>query len=323
MQVLVIGEHDGEQLRPVSRSALQFARQVAAGSEDSIECLILGCELESVNEDAARFSTVLCADSPALANPLADRFAHVIANVAKSRNVDLLVAASSTFSKDLVTRAAGLLGGTMASDVVGHEWVDGELHLQRPMYAGAVLATVTLHGEPKVVTVRASSYNAVEPSSQSFDIVRVPVDEASLPHRMQFEGLDSKPSHRPDVTEAQIIVSGGRGIRNADDFEKLVGGLADCLQAATGSSRALVDAGVTPNEMQVGQTGKIVAPEIYIALGISGAVQHMAGMKNSKKIIAINKDPDAPIFQFADYGIVGDVYEIVPKLIDLLKSESA
>ena len=323
MRVLVVGEHDGRAMRSISRSALQFARSVAGSADDSIECLILGADTDAVIQDAAQFSSVLSANSAALADPLSDRYAHVIVEVVTTRNVDLVVAASSTFAKDVVSRAAGLLGGVMASDVVGHDVVDGELHLQRPMYAGAVLATVALHGHPQVVTVRASSYPAVEAATEAFDVENIPVNEEALPNRMHFEGLASKANHRPDVTEAQVVVSGGRGIKNSEDFEQLVGGLADCLQGATGSSRALVDAGVTPNDMQVGQTGKIVAPEIYVALGLSGAVQHLAGMKNSKKIVAVNKDPDAPIFQFADYGLIGDVYEIVPKLISLLSSRTS
>ena len=251
---------------------------------------------------------------------LADRQACVIADVAARRRTDLIVAASTTYVRDVVGRAAGLLGGAMASDLTAHEVCDGQLVMQRPMYAGSVTATVSLTGHPQIVTIRASAFAAAEPADTACEVAAVDFDGSSLPDHIQLERLDSRASHRPDVTEARVVVSGGRALKNADDFERLVGGLADQLSGATGSSRALVDAGITPNELQVGQTGKIVAPELYLALGISGAVQHLAGMKNSRVIAAINSDPDAPIFEMADYGLVGDIYELVPQLIDKINA---
>ena len=206
----------------------------------------------------------------------------------------------------------------MASDVVAHDREADRLLLQRPMYAGSVMATVTLHGSPQIITVRPTAYAPPDPQSETAPIDSVPVDEHALPDQTQWLNHQSKTSHRPDVSEARVVVSGGRAIRNSSDFEQLIGGLADALGGATGSSRALVDAGITPNEFQVGQTGKIIAPELYCAVGISGAVQHLAGMKNSKVIVAINQDPAAPIFEMADYGLVGDVYEVVPELIQRL-----
>jgi len=311
LKTLVVLEHDGTTLRPGNGAALGFARVL---SED-ITTLILGKNLGAMTAEAAKLAPVLAADHPALAAPMADRWAHVIAEIARTQNAELIVATATTWAKDIVGRAAGLLGGAMASDVIGHEVVDGQLHLRRPMFAGAVNATVALEGSPKIVTVRPSAYNAPEPADTPFAIEPIPIDANALPNSTQFESLDRKTGARPDVTEARIVVSGGRAFKNSDDFEQHVGGLADALGAATGSSRALVDAGITPNSLQVGQTGKIVAPELYLALGISGAVQHLAGMKNSRVIAAINQDPDAPIFEFADFGLVGDVYEEVPRLI--------
>ncbi len=319
MQILVIAERDGQCVRRASRAALSFAYDVASQTGGNVECLVLGHHLDTVAEAAAHYAPVLIADSAALANPLADRYAHVITKVAKERRADLIVAASNTFAKDIVSRAAGLLGGAMAGDVVGHSFEDGELLLQRPMYAGAVLATVALCGEPKIVTVRPSAYPLREATETPFSIAAVAVDDAALPNHVEFDGLEIKQTNRPDVTEATVVVSGGRGVKSSDDFERLVGGLADVLGGATGSTRALVDAGITPNDLQVGQTGKIVAPQLYIALGVSGAIQHLAGMKNSKTVVAVNKDPDAPMFDAADYGLVGDLYEVVPALIERLQ----
>ena len=318
MQILVIAEHDGKTICSGARAAFGFAQSVAEQTDGDVECLILGHETDGVVRDASFFSRVLSAADEALKHPIADAYAKVIASVASQRKVDLVVAASTTYTKDIVGRAAGLLGGAMASDVVSHELRDGKLVMRRPMFAGAVTATVTLAGHPQVVTIRPTSYEAPQRATRAYEITEVALDESFLSSQIRFEQVNSKTSHRPDVTDARVVVSGGRALKNSDDFERLVGGLADQLDGATGSSRALVDAGIAPNDLQVGQTGKIVAPELYMALGISGAVQHLAGMKNSKVIVAINSDPDAPIFEMADYGLVGDVYEIVPQIIENL-----
>ena len=315
MRILILCEHDGKGIRLGSRSAVAFANAVAEPTQGSIECLLLGHSLAAVAQDAAAYAPALVADHPALAHPVADRYAKVITDVVKQRGCDLVVAAATTFAKDILPRAAGLLGGAMASEVIGHQFRAGQLCLRRPLFAGAVVATVALHGRPQIVTLRPSAYPAASARAERSGITNVTIDEATLPKKTEFEALQSKLSNRPDVTEARIVVSGGRGIKTSEDFERLVGGLADKLHAATGSSRALVDAGITPNAFQVGQTGKVVAPDLYIALGISGAVQHLAGMKNSKIIVAINSDPDAPIFEVADYCLVGDVYELVPQMI--------
>jgi electron transfer flavoprotein alpha subunit len=318
MKPLVLAEHDGATLRGASLSALAFAQDVAAAGGDQPSWLIVGHNVGSVAAEAARYAPVLVVDAPELATPLAEPFARIIAAVIKQRGFDLLAAASSTFSKDIVPRAAGLLGGAMATDVLRHEIVDGRLHYDTPRYAGAVVATIRLNGSPQLALVRASSYEAATPRADVQTIEHLEFDAATLARRGTSEPGEAKKNARPDVTEARVVVSGGRALKNAEDFERLVGGLADVLGGATGSSRALVDAGITPNDLQVGQTGKIIAPELYIAVGISGAVQHLAGMKNSRTIVAINSDAEAPIFDVADYALVGDVYEVVPQLIEKL-----
>ncbi len=318
MNILLIAELQDGQIRPGSLSALTFARQVALETDGSLQWLLLGANLEAATTEAARYAPVLFCDAAIFAATAADSWAAAIAEVVSTGNFDLVVAASGTFAKDVITRSAGLLGGAMASDVLGHAFVDGRLQLQRGMYAGSILATVALLGSPQIVTIQPSAYAAAEPGETPATVTNEQIDTSRLPQNIRIEHLESKRGGRPDVTEAAVVVSGGRAIKSSEDFESLVGGLADTLHAAAGSSRVLVDAGIAPNELQVGQTGKIVAPEVYLALGISGAVQHMAGMKNSKVIVAVNNDPDAPIFEVADYGMVGDVYEVVPQLIERL-----
>lgn len=320
MRILVVAEHDGTAVRTASRSALTFAQACAAATGGSTQWLLLGHQLGAPAAEAAVYAPVLAADSPALIHPLADRYAHVIASAVKRSQADLLVAASGTWAKDIVTRAAGLLGGAMASDVVAHEFCGGRLRMQRPVYAGAALATIELCGSPQIVTIRASAHRPAEPAPAAAAITPLSVCAADLPRSAEYLGLASNRTSRPDVSDARVIVSGGRAVQSREDFERLVGGLADVFGGGTGSTRALVDAGIAPNEYQVGQTGKIVAPELYIALGLSGTVQHLAGMKGAKLVVAVNRDREAPIFSAADYGLVADIYEAVPELIEKLRS---
>ena len=315
MSIVVLVEHDGANVRPGCASALTVARDLAAHSGERVELLVLGSGLDSVASDAARFGPVIVVDHPLLANPTADRYAQIIADVAKAREARSIVANSTTFAKDILPRAAALLGAAMAGDVTGYSSVDGELLLRRPMYAGAATATVALTRKPWVITVRASAFPAAEPLAALGERIVWTVDASTLPNHSEYVGLESRPTPRPELTEARVVVSGGRPFRTGEEFEKYVGGLADALNGAAGCTRALVDAGIAPNEWQVGQTGKVVAPQLYVALGISGAVQHLAGMKNSRVVVAINSDPEAPMFSVATYGLVGDVRQIVPELI--------
>jgi electron transfer flavoprotein alpha subunit len=323
MQTLVIAEHDGQSLRSASLSSLAFAMSVAEATGGAATWLVLGRCMDGVAAEAARFAKVIVVDSPALEHPMAEPYARAIATIVGQRKYDIVCAAASTFAKDILPRAAALLGGAMVSDVVRHELTNGQLLYDSPQFAGAVTATLRLIGSPQFVTVRASAYTAAQPAAAIHPIEQIELHAAPLRCRGRYEGLKSKKTARPDVTEARVVISGGRALRSSEDFERLVGRLADAFGGAAGSSRALVDAGITPNELQVGQTGKIVAPELYVALGISGAVQHLAGMKNSRTIVAINSDPDAPIFDVADFGLVGDVYTVVPQLIEKLERRKA
>ncbi len=323
MKVLVHFEHDGGAIKRGSLSALRFARDVAEQTGGAVTGLVLGSDAGDAASDAARYVPVLVADDTALKPAIAGPHARVIADAVTSGGFDVVVGAATSAGKDVLGRVGGLLGGFMASDVVGHEVADGELLFRRPMFAGSAIATVRLCGGPQVVTVRDASYEPSDAAAEPGAITPLAVDTGSLPRDVEVTGTPPSQGGRPDVTEAQVVVSGGRAWKSSEDFETHVGALADLFGGAAGSSRALVDAGITPNELQVGQTGKIVAPQLYLALGISGAVQHLAGMRNSKVIVAINEDRDAPIFQVSNYGIVGDVYEHVPELIEKLRAEGA
>jgi electron transfer flavoprotein alpha subunit len=315
MSVMVVAEHDGAHIRPGAYSALAVASDLARHAGERVELLVIGSRLDSVATDGARFAPVIVVDHPLLANPTADRYARIVADVAKAREVGGIIANSTTFAKDILPRASALLNGAMAADVTGYSFANGELLLRRPMYAGAAMATVTLAGRPLVITVRASAFPTAEPLAQPGERIDWSVDASTLPNHIEYIGLESRPTLRPELTEARVVVSGGRPFRSGEEFESYVGRLADALHGAAGCTRALVDAGIAPNEWQVGQTGKVVAPQLYVALGISGAVQHLAGMKNSRVVVAINSDPEAPMFSVATYGLVGDVRQIVPEFI--------
>jgi electron transfer flavoprotein alpha subunit len=320
-KILVIAEHDAGQLKLATLSAMGFAHKVCAETGGAFDVLILGEGISAATELLRNYgaASVLVADHGALKVPLADKYSHVIDEVARAQNATMVVAAASTFSKDILPRAAALLDAGMISDVIQVQPDGNDFIFKRVMYAGNVIATVKLDGVLKFLTVRAAAFAPPAKTAEASPVTPVEIDAVKLPSHIDYVGRAAKVAGRPDSTEARVVVSGGRAIKNAEDFERLIGGLADVLGGAVGSSRALVDAGITPNSLQVGQTGKVVAPELYIAVGISGAIQHMAGMKDTKVIVAINQDPEAPIFEVADYGLVGDVYQLVPELITKLK----
>src|SRR2546426_1116049 len=319
--ILVIAEHEDGQLKLATLSAVAFAAKAVSEAGGAFEILVLGSQVASIAEQLRSYgaAAVLLADYGQLKDPLGDRYAQVIAEVVQQRGATMIAGAASTFSKDILPRAAALLDAGMLSDVIELRRDGDDFIFRRVMFAGNVIATVKLGGPLKFLTIRPAAFAHPEKRADASPIVNVAVEGDKLPAQMEYVGREAKASGRPDSTEARVVVSGGRALKTAEDFERLIGGLADVLGGAIGSSRALVDSGVTPNSLQVGQTGKIISPEMYIAVGISGAIQHLAGIKDAKVIVAINKDAEAPIFEVADFGLVGDAYQIVPALVERLK----
>ncbi len=310
MSILVIGEHDNESLRPSTLNVVTAAKVLG----DSVDILIAGSNCQGAAEEAATVSgvaRVLMADDPALADGLAENVAPLIQSIAQ--NYSHVLAPATTYGKNLLPRAAALLDVQQISDISS---IESEDTFVRPIYAGNAMATVRSSDSVKLITVRTTSFEAAElAGSSAIEAVSGGID-AQL---STFAGEELTRSERPELTTADIIVSGGRGMQSSENFAMLEA-VADKLGAAVGASRAAVDAGYVPNDYQVGQTGKVVAPSVYIAVGISGAIQHLAGMKDSKIIVAINKDEEAPIFQVADYGWVADLFEAIPQLDSALES---
>jgi electron transfer flavoprotein alpha subunit len=314
---LVLIEHDRQQVKRSSLHAITLARQL--GGEYALLVIGHGVDNLAVSLVSLGATSVIVVDDPVLAEPLAGRYAEVIAKAARSAGAKTILGTSSTFSKDVLPRAAALLDAPMVTDVVAIEQVDGSIAYRRPINAGSMFATVKIEGERRVLTVRAAAFQYPVTEAAPCAIERFDCDAASLPNGMRFISREERKSERPDLTEARVVVSGGRPLKDKETFERLVGGLADALGGAIGATRAAVDAGMAPNDYQIGQTGKVIAPELYIALGISGSIQHLAGIKDSRIIVAINKDPDAPIFETATYAFVGDLYQIVPPLIESIR----
>ena len=307
MTALVVAEHEGGALRDAVLNTVTAAGQL--GGE--VHMLVAGSAAAA--EAAAKIAgvtKVLSADDGIYENPLAESLATLVVSLAGG--YDAVLAAGNTFGKNLMPRAAALMDVAQISEIV--EVVSADTYV-RPIYAGNAMETVQSSDAIKMITVRTTGFAAAPAEGGSAAVESVAA--AENPGNSSFVGRALSKSERPELTSAQVVVSGGRGMQSGDNFH-LIEAVADKLGAAVGASRAAVDAGFVPNDYQVGQTGKIVAPEVYIAIGISGAIQHLAGMKDSKTIIAINKDEDAPIFQVADIGLVGDLFKIVPELTDKL-----
>ncbi|GLO49901.1 electron transfer flavoprotein subunit alpha [Pseudomonas putida] len=309
MAILVVAEHDNHSLAPATLNTLAAAKQI--GGE--IVVLVAGFNAADVASAAAQIagvSKVLLADDEAYAHQLPENVAPMLANL--GRDFSHVLAPATSNGKSILPRVAALLDVDQISEIIA---VDSADTFKRPIYAGNAIATVQSSASVKVITVRTTGFDAVAAEGGS-----AAVEAIGAAHNAEisaFVGEELAKSDRPELTAAKIVVSGGRGMGNGDNFKHLYS-LADKLGAAVGASRAAVDAGFVPNDMQVGQTGKIVAPQLYIAVGISGAIQHLAGMKDSKVIVAINKDEEAPIFHVADYGLVADLFEAVPELSDQL-----
>ena len=305
MAILVIAEHNNAALAPATLNTVAAAQQIGG----DVHVLVAGQGCAAVAEAAAKVAgvaKVLVADNAAFAHQLPENVAPLIAELGKGYSH--VLAAATTTGKNVLPRVAALLDVDQISEIIKVESADT---FKRPIYAGNAIATVQSSAPVKVITVRGTGFDAVaaEGGNAAIEAVAAGADAGIS----AFVGEELAKSERPELTAAKVVISGGRGMQNGDNFQLLYG-VADKLGATVGASRAAVDAGFVPNDMQVGQTGKIVAPQLYVAVGISGAIQHLAGMKDSRVIVAINKDEEAPIFQVADYGLVGDLFELVPAL---------
>jgi electron transfer flavoprotein alpha subunit len=310
MTILVLGEHHSGKVKDSTLATLGAAAQIGG----DVHLLLTGSEATQAAEDAKSVggvAKVLVAADGSLDHELAEAVAPVITQLAA--DYDYVLFSSTTTGRNVAPRVAALLDVAQVSDIIA---VEGPDTFQRPIYAGNAIATVRATDAKKVITVRGTAFTKAERGGGSASVE--PVAAGASSDRSSFVSMDASESERPELTSAKIIVSGGRALGSGEAFHQYIDPLADKLGAAVGASRAAVDAGYAPNDYQVGQTGKIVAPELYVAIGISGAIQHLAGMKESKVIVAINKDEEAPIFQVADVGLVGDLFKILPELTEKL-----
>jgi electron transfer flavoprotein alpha subunit len=308
--VLIVTEHQHGKFPKTTLVAIAAGKKLAELAGGKAVALVVGQGVDALANEAAEYGVdVVQVDGAPFAHYLADAYTAAVADVAKQKGADTVVATATALGKDLLPRVAARLGAGMASDITA---IEDATTFKRLMWAGNVIATVKVEATPRVVSVRATAFDAA-----AKDGAKGTVETAALgggETKVQFVEFAETKSDRPVLTEASIVVSGGRGLKNGENFATYLEPLCDALGAAMGASRAAVDAGFVPNDLQVGQTGKVVAPTLYIAVGISGAIQHLAGMKDSKVIVAINKDEEAPIFQIADYGLVADLFKAVPEL---------
>ncbi|HTJ83491.1 MAG TPA: electron transfer flavoprotein subunit alpha/FixB family protein [Polyangiaceae bacterium] len=320
--VLVVAEFADGKVKKTTHSAITFARQAVEKSGGSFSILVVGAVAAAAAAEVKGFGAakVIVADDPSFKSYVAERYAPTVAAAAKG--FDVVVGTASAYGKDLMPRVAARLGAGYVGDITEVGADGGALTYKRPMFAGNAFGVAKIATPVHVVSVRQSAFQPAEPSGGESPVAEekaAAVGGAAA--RVEFLGVETVKSERPELTEARVVVSGGRALK--EKFNEVLAPLADALGAAVGASRAACDAGYAPSDLQVGQTGKIVAPQLYFAIGISGAIQHLAGMKGSKVIVAINKDGEAPIFQVADYGLVADLFQAVPELVTKVKAAKA
>ncbi len=320
--VLVVAEILGGDLRRTTLSALRFAKEVASGTGGAFDILAIGEGASGAASKAATFGARKVFTAEIAGGYFAEKYAATVANLAK--NYGVVTATASTYGKDLLPRVAAKLDAGVASDIAAVK-IDGTtITYKRPMYAGNAYGFCTVSSAIQVVSVRQSEFEPLESSGGASPIEAFAVANDASSAQIEFVSLESQKSERPELTEASIVVSGGRALKSSENFKTVLEPLVDALGAAMGASRAACDAGYVPNDLQVGQTGKVVAPKLYFAIGISGAIQHLAGMKGSKTIVAINKNKDEPIAQVSDYFWVADLFNAVPELTaEVIKAKAA
>jgi electron transfer flavoprotein alpha subunit len=322
--VLLFVQHDGGKILKGTLVALTAAEQLkkAWGAGDIVG-VVLGGGAAAVAQEISEYglSKVIYSENSLFERYRSEPYARALALAMKDLGATTLVGLASSTGKDLLPRVAALVDGAQASDIIG---INDDGSLKRPVYAGNILADVELLTSTRIVSVRGTAFSAAAKSEAKGSIAELSLSgDPELHEQPRFGevvGYEHSKADRPSLSDAEVVVSGGRALGSAENFEKIVFPLADSLKGAVGASRAAVDSGYAPNDWQVGQTGKVVAPKLYIALGISGAIQHLAGMKDSKVIVAVNKDPDAPIFEVADYGLVADLFQVAPELTEAIKN---
>ncbi len=315
-KILVFAEHRDGEIKKSTFEVISLAGQLGGSAGVEFITILIGKDTPGIEDELAGYGAtdIIKYNNDNLALYNAENFAQILADAAQEQSADVILLPATAMGKDLAPRVAARLNAGVATDCIAVSWQDGDLKIIRPMYAGKVRTTIKLHSDIKVITVRPNVYPAQEAPATA-NVTEKNAETKDF--RAMVEEIIKGAEEKLDVTEADIVVSGGRGLKGPENFH-LIADLAKKLGAAQGASRAVVDAGWRPYEEQVGQTGKTVSPSLYIAVAISGAIQHLAGMSSSKYIVAINKDPEAPIFKIADYGIVGDAFEVVPKLIEVL-----
>ncbi len=317
---LIIAEHSGGKLKKATLSVISFTRQLCGRRGIGYDLVVVGKGVAAAAADAARYgaANVFTIDGDAWANYLAQPYANALGDLAAETEADYIVTSAGTFGKDCLPRVACQLVAGMVADCIALTGED-EILFKRPMYAGNIIATVRAHTDPVAITVRTTEFDDAAPMDSVTPITAV--DASPGTSDVRFVSLELTQSERPELTDAEVVVSGGRGLKDGSRFYEVMEPLADALGAAIGASRAAVDSWAeVPNDLQVGQTGKVVAPNLYFAVAISGAIQHLAGMKNSKTIVAVNTNGDEPIFQVADYGLVADAFKAVPELVEKLRA---